>query len=302
MKSVSISVIVSTFERPLHLQRCLRSIASQRGLSCELELIVTDDGSTDGTERVVREFARTVGFPVRFVTHRHRGFRLALCRNQGALASSAPYCVFTDGDCVLPPRHLAEHLCVRKPGYAVVGGCYRLDRQASLRITPEVIAAAMQSRCVPAAERLRMIPKSLRAWTYSLLRRPMLPRLTGCDFAVWRSDYFAVNGHDESFVGWGLEDRDLQRRLSRLGVRFRSLHHRSVVSHLWHPPHASFSRNNIGTDNLAYFDRGNVPIRCLRGLIDLERRGIRFVEDDGLAPENDPISSEVHAEQSRAAA
>lgn len=302
MTSVELAVIVSTFERPLHLQRCLRSVAGQQGLSCELELIVTDDGSADDTEQVVQEFADSVRFPVRFVTHPHRGFRLARCRNQGVLASQAPYLVFTDGDCVLPPRHLAEHLRLRKPGFAVVGGCYRLDRQASQQITPDVIAAAMHPRCVPAGERLRMIPKSLRAWTYALFRHPMLPRLTGCDFAVWRSDYFAVNGHDENFIGWGLEDRDLQRRLSRLGVRFRSLLHRSVVSHLWHPPHPSFSRNNLGTDNRAYFDRPHVPTRCLQGLINLEQRDLRLFEDDGRAePDFLPRSELLPARKGAAA-
>lgn len=302
MTSFPLAVIVSTFERPLHLQRCLRSIASQRGLTCELELIVTDDGSTDQTEQVVREFAETVYFPVRFVTHRHQGFRLAHCRNQGVLASQAPYLVFTDGDCVLPPGHLAEHLRHRKPGFVVVGGCYRLDRRTSQRITPDVIAAARQCRYVPMVERLRMIPKSFRARIYGLLRRPLLPRLTGCDFAVWHRDYIAVNGHDESFVGWGLEDRDLQRRLSRLGVRFRSLLHRSVVSHLWHPPHASFSRNNLGTDNRAYFERPDVPIRCLKGLIDLEPPGSPPIDDDGQTAADEPLPSELLSAQRGAAA
>lgn len=286
MTSIELAVIVSTFERPLHLQRCLQSIASQRGLPCGLEVIVTDDGSTDDTRQLVQEFAGRVSFPVRFVTHRHRGFRLARCRNQGVLASQAPYLVFTDGDCVLPPAHLAEHLRLRKPGFAVVGGCYRLDPQTSQQITLDGIAAAIHDRCVPAGQRWRMIPKTLRAWTYALLRHPMLPRLTGCDFAVWRSDYYAVNGHDENYVGWGLEDRDLQRRLSRLGVRFRSLLHRSVVSHLWHPPHSSFARNNLGTDNRAYFDRPHVPIRCLHGLINLEQTDRQPTDGELFPPQH----------------
>lgn len=286
MTSVELAVIVSTFERPLHLQRCLQSIASQQGLPCGLEVIVTDDGSTDATAQLVQEFASRVSFPVRFITHRHQGFRLARCRNQGVLASQAPYLIFTDGDCVLPPTHLAEHLRLRKPGFAVVGGCYRLDPQTSQQITPDAIAAAIHHRSVPAALRWRMTPKALRAWTYALLRHPMLPRLTGCDFAVWRSDYYAVNGHDENYVGWGMEDRDLQRRLSRLGVRFRSLLHRSVVSHLWHPPHPSFARNNLGTDNRAYFDRPHVPIQCRRGLINLEQTDRQPPDGELLPPQH----------------
>lgn len=275
MSSVELAVIVSTFERPGHLERCLESIRVQRGHCCALELIVTDDGSTDGTAELVRDFAGRADFPVRFVTHPHEGFRLARCRNRGVLASRAPYLVFTDGDCVLPPTHLAEHLRMRRPGSAVVGGCLRLSQASSERITVAEITAGAYLPAIPFTERWRMLPKALRAAAYSWLRCRMLPRLSGCDFAVWRADYYAINGHDENFVGWGLEDRDLQLRLSRLGVRFRSLLHRSAVSHLWHPPHPSFVRNNLGTENLAYFERPDRPTVCTRGLCEPEEGWLR---------------------------
>ena len=83
----------------------------------------------------------------------------------------------------------------------------------------------------------------------------MRPRLTGCNIALWRDDYERVNGFDENFVGWGLEDRDLQLRLSQLGLRFRSIVLATAACHLWHRPHPTFARNNEGTANLRYFQR-----------------------------------------------
>ena len=42
------------------------------------------------TSAIVRKFARTADFPVKFTTHQHQGFRAALCRNDGARTSAAP--------------------------------------------------------------------------------------------------------------------------------------------------------------------------------------------------------------------
>ena len=87
----------------------------------------------------------------------------------------------------------------------------------------------------------------------------MRPRLTGCNIALWRDDYERVNGFDENFVGWGLEDRDLQVRLGRLGLRFRSIVLATAPCHLWHRPHPTFARNNEGTANLSLLPAEEVP-------------------------------------------
>ena len=52
-----------------------------------MELIVTDDGSTDETPQIVADFAGRVPFRVAFTTHPHTTFRLARSRNEGVEAS-----------------------------------------------------------------------------------------------------------------------------------------------------------------------------------------------------------------------
>ena len=118
---MDIAVIISTFERPAHLARCLASLEAQEGVDGRFEVVVTDDGSRDDTLRLVSTTARRVDFPLTFTTHDHDGFRLARCRNEGVAASSAPYLLFTDGDCLLPRDHLRLHLAARRRS-VVVGG------------------------------------------------------------------------------------------------------------------------------------------------------------------------------------
>ncbi len=261
-----IAVIVSTFERPDHLRRSLLSIARQRHVADGFEVVVTDDGSRDHTESVVREFADDVSFPVTWVTDEHRGFRLARCRSAAVHFCQAPYLLFTDGDCVLPPDHLACHLRLSKPNTATCGDCYRIEQNATELITEETIANDQMSDFVSRRERWRLFWKAKRAQVYSCLRVPSRPRMTGNNIGVWRTDFEAVNGFDDSYIGWGLEDHDFQRRLAKHGVRCQTILHHSIAFHLWHPPASSFSRNGDGTANKAYFlSTVDGPVRCLSG-------------------------------------
>jgi len=120
---------------------------------------------------------------------------------------------------------------------------------------------------VPTAERPRLGLKGLLAKLYEVAVTPLRPRLSGNNIGVWRSGVEQVNGFAEQFIGWGLEDRDLQVRLERLGVRARSIPLQTTPVHLWHPPAPSFTRNNEGTANLDYFrDVAARPTVCVDGL------------------------------------
>ena len=66
-----IAVIVSTFERPGHLERCLASLVGQRGAEGRFEVVVTDDGSRDETLRLLAAAVGRLPFPCRFTTHAH---------------------------------------------------------------------------------------------------------------------------------------------------------------------------------------------------------------------------------------
>ena len=55
-----------------------------------------------------------------------------------------------------------------------------------------------------------------------------------CNLAAWRDDLVRVNGLDEAYSGWGLEDSDLVVRLLHAGVAHKSARYAAPVLHLWH--------------------------------------------------------------------
>ena len=260
-----ISLIVSSFERPSHLLRCLHSIAAQKADYDGIEVVVADDGSRDETQDVVRKFARAAGIAIKFTSHLHDGFRLAQCRNEGVLASTADYLLFTDGDCVLPSDHVSLHLRYRRRGHVMAGRCYRLDAESSDRLSLARIRSGDLFPLVGRHEARRVYWKGVRAKSYEFLRLPMRPRLPGGNMGVWRTDFERVNGFDENFVGWGMEDKDFQRRLESIGIR--CIFTETRVYHLWHPRHPTYSHNSLHTANYHYYHRAEkLKARCENGL------------------------------------
>jgi hypothetical protein len=58
--------------------------------------------------------------------------------------------------------------------------------------------------------------------------------IRSCNMGVWRKAYEAVNGFDESFVGWGHEDADFALRLHNAGINRKNGFFATEVYHLWH--------------------------------------------------------------------
>lgn len=237
MTSPEIALLVSSYNRAEHLRRALLSIGAQQGVEGKMEVVVTDDGSTDDSADVARRFASSVDFPVKFATHPHNGYHLTRCRNEGVKESAAPYLLFLDGDCSLPPDHVRCHLEARRKGQVVGSDCVRLDEATSARVTDDDIRNGRLIQYASQKELARMRSQYRKAWFYQLIRHADKPKLIGNNIALWREDYKRINGYDEQFVGLYCEDDDLRMRLRCAGLSAISILNRSFTFHFWHPIH-----------------------------------------------------------------
>ena len=96
-----ISVVIPTYNREATIERAVRSALDQTG-DFRLEVLVVDDGSTDGT----RQRVEAVGDErVRFIAADHRGACAA--RNRGIREAKGPYVAFLDSDDTWRPGKLA---------------------------------------------------------------------------------------------------------------------------------------------------------------------------------------------------
>lgn len=285
MVRLELSVIVTTYQRPYNLRRVLESLTVQTGVTGQFEVLVCDDGSTDETPDVVADMQRRVDFPLGFITHPHDGFQPSRGRNEGAAAARAEYLLFLDGDCIVPPDHLWQHLQHRQAAVARAGYCYWFDQATSQRISPQVVRSGAYTRWRTWRGQWDLRRFSWKSQFYDLIRHPIKPKLYGGNAGVWRSDYERVNGYDERYVGWGCEDDDFRVRLRRAGVRVRPIVQHTHTYHLWHPRDRSAPRRWSDGPNVAYYHRPIRLTRCRHGMrkrpdTDIDIRVLESPPDD----------------------
>jgi glycosyltransferase involved in cell wall biosynthesis len=102
MGSVEVSVVLATYNGERYVGEQLESIRRQHRPPDEL--VVGDDGSTDGTMAVIEEFRRSAPFPVTVLRHGRVGLAVNFLRTFEA--SSGTFVAFCDQDDVWLPQKL----------------------------------------------------------------------------------------------------------------------------------------------------------------------------------------------------
>lgn len=105
---VGISMIICTRNRNSALQRCLETLKDLKDPAVIWELVLVDNGSTDATPQIVKEFIATSSINVRYIFEATPG--LSNARNAGLAQSSGGIVAFTDDDCYPQPDFLVETL------------------------------------------------------------------------------------------------------------------------------------------------------------------------------------------------
>jgi GT2 family glycosyltransferase len=191
----TISVVVCSYNGAEKLLTCLEALAHQR---VSVDVLVVDDGSSDGTGDVARSF----GFPV--IRHEHNK-GISAARNTGLTNATSTVVAFCDDDCV-PPDDWTERLLGAwrsNPEITVLGGTVEVDHPTTF--TQGFLT--YRNPLVPIEIELAHGPS---VW-YRIVRqfRPLrLPTseifpvyaVVGANMSVHRDRTLEVGGFDESLV------------------------------------------------------------------------------------------------------
>ena len=282
-----LSLLVTTFDRPDALACVLASIERQSHLPDEV--IIADDGSGPSTRRVIEDFEsrlRPESISVHHAWQRHDGPRVGRARNVGISMASGDYLVQIDGDMMLHPEFIADHVRAARPGCWVQGTRILLNETGTREVIVknEIAVTDPHSSITESGSSVTHGPRTFGFFSHGIgvkrrayaIHSPVAATLfrraanafiaiKGCNQGFWRADLERVNGYNEAMTGWGAEDKELAARLIYAGVRHTTLLFGGIAYHLHHEP-APRDRQAINEAIL----RETLKLRCVRCRIGLD--------------------------------
>ena len=193
--SALVSVVIIFLDEVAFLEEAVRSVFAQS--YPHWELILVDDGSSDGSSALARRYAERFPTRVRYLDHDgHRNLGMSASRNLGVAHARGAYIAFLDADDVWLPRKLEEQVAVmeREPEAGMVYGrtliWYGWTRdEADVRRDETIDLGVAPDSLVRPPELLLLL----------LENRVQTP--TTCNAMLRRSVFDRVGGFEESFHG-----------------------------------------------------------------------------------------------------
>lgn len=238
MKTIDTSVIISTYNSPIWLQKVLWSFEQQTFNN--FEIVIADDGSGPETKVLIEAMKTEVSYPIQHIWHEDNGFQKTIILNKATVAAKGYYLVYTDGDCLARADFLQMHIDRREAGCFLSGGYFKLPMDISELISEEDIKI---QRCFDidwlkshglktSFKNNKITAKGFNQKLFNLLT-PTTATWNGHNASGYRKDIIAANGYDER-MQYGGEDRELGERLFNAGIKAKQVRYSAICLHLDH--------------------------------------------------------------------
>ena len=237
-KPESISIVLSTYNAPLWLEKSLWGFANQSVQPNEI--LVADDGSDERTKEVIEKVSHETDLKIQRVWHTDQGFRKCVILNRAIEQASSDYLIFSDGDCIPRGDFIWQHINHAKQKQFLSGGYNKLSMTLSQKINLNDIATGKifqsdwlrQNGHPFGRQSIRLHTKGRFAGVLNRLTTTQ-PTWNGHNASGWLSDLIKVNGFDER-MRYGGEDCELGERLVNMGVKPKQIRFSAICLHLDH--------------------------------------------------------------------
>lgn len=227
-RSIKVSIIIPTYNRSHLLDLTLDSIQHQNFDMMRLEVIISDDGSSDNTKEIVKKYSRALN--IKYYYQPDQGNRVSLARNVAIENSTGDILIFTDPGVLLDVHCVHEHVKTHltHENSASVGFVYGFGYEGEEDLSGlEILLRDHPLNEVFAYLRRHEVFQDMREPVYkkcqdnlNSLPAPWALFLT-CNVALTRKTLNEVGYFDELYdQNWGVEDLDLGLRLFKSKVPF----------------------------------------------------------------------------------
>jgi len=187
----ALSVIIPAYNAEKTVYSCLSALHDQSLPKRDYEIVVVDDGSTDDTSKIAKEFN------VKYLFQTNQG--PATARNKGVSAAQGTIVLFTDSDCIPDYNWIEEMVSpFNDPDVAGVKGAYKTTQTD---LAARFAQAEFEDR-------------------YDLLKRhPSIDMIDTYSAAFKKDIFLQIGGFDQNFPVANNEDTDLSYRLATAGYK-----------------------------------------------------------------------------------
>ena len=98
------SIIIATYNRLAELKELIQSVEAFEFPKDHFELLISDDGSNDGTKEYIDEISQKTSINLPYISQANKGPGAA--RNHGMEKAKGDYFIFIDSDCIIPADYL----------------------------------------------------------------------------------------------------------------------------------------------------------------------------------------------------
>lgn len=257
------SLIISVYKDTEALKAIFKSLALQSEKA--FEVIIAQDADDNCFHSLVVSY-QNQGLSIQYIQQEDNGFQKNKILNKAILSSQSDKLIFIDGDCVLHPQFITEHLKKLQRGIFCAGKRVNSDAKTSKLIrSGKIIVPSIWTLIKNKADRIE------EAFTFlALLKGNKDVKLLGCNMSFHKSDLLKINGFNEDYTtaGYG-EDTDIEFRALKAGIKKQSVRYRAIQYHLHHQRPERAEQSQIGQ---AVFEqtKQRTDFRCKNGIEKLE--------------------------------
>lgn len=255
-----VSIIVPVYNTAPYLRACLDSVLSQS--FTDLEILLVDDGSTDGSGKICDEYA---GKDSRVIVLHQENGGVGSARNRGLDHARGEFFVFVDSDDLVDKEHL-EHL-MDSDADLVVSGVYKFGAKKGIEVPSRRISFGIEAL----ASHWNTPPEMNYLYCYPVVKRfrTRIIRENGIRFneSLFFSEDMCFNmeyySHAESFTEQPYADYGYRLLNITRDEKFRMSAAELIIHH--EALEACFHRlyERIGKGSLS-FVRDNTNLRLVR--------------------------------------
>ncbi|TDL99139.1 MAG: glycosyl transferase family 2 [Flavobacteriaceae bacterium] len=234
-----VTLLIATYNWPEALALVLESVLNQSRLpDC---ICIADDGSGAKTQETIAFYQKKFACPLKHFWHPDDGFQKTIILNQAIQNIDTQYTIQIDGDCILHPNFIEDHLLAAQKNQFIHGSRVFLGKGFTKKLL-EDSNLNLKFWFLDAKNVLNGFRSNLLSGLFSKTNQN-LKATRGCNFSFWTKDVLLAKGYNQNMKGWGLEDTELSARLIHRGLFKKQLKFSGLVYHLDHPKNEKKGEN-----------------------------------------------------------